>query len=114
MLKKEPVSINLQSIFMIIPILDLYSAYRVEKLRKYLLFIISYAIVVVTLLLILFPIDDEPSDLESSLLESNFGGDGIGLGIELFAIGISIILIRKWSKKWNEQFEKQSMGDDTQ
>jgi len=107
MVKKEPVSINLQSIFMIIPILDLYSAYRVEKLRKYLLFIISYAIVVVTLLLILFPIDDEPS-----LSESNFGGDVIGLGIELIAIGISIILIRKWSKKWNQQFENQSKENE--
>lgn len=107
MAKKNPVSVNLQTIFMIIPILDLYAAYRVEKLRKYLLFIISYAIVVAVLLLVLFPID-ESLDFESSLQEANFGGDIIGLGIELIAIGISIVLIRKWSKEWNEQFENQS------
>ena len=114
MAKKNPVSVNLQTIFMIIPILDLYAAYRVEKLRKYLLFIISYAIVAAVLLLVLFPIGDESLDFESSLQEANFGGDAIGLGIELIAIGVSIILIRKWSKEWNKQFENSSKENELQ
>jgi len=107
MAKKEPVSVLWQSISMIIPILDLYAAYRVEKLRKYLLFLIVFITITLILFLIIlfvfFPLDEE--SLESPLLETDFDKDGeISLGFELAAIGISIILIRKWSKQWNEQF----------
>ncbi len=113
MVKREPVSVNWQSVFMIIPIFDLYAAYRIEKLRKYLLFIIIFSTVVVISLLILFPIDEQL--LDSPQLETDFDEDGgIGWGIELAAIGISIILIRKWSKKWNEQFSENSIGEETE
>ena len=106
--KKEPVSIFWQSIFMIIPVFDLFAAYRVEKLRKYLLFIITYTVIAVILLLILFPIDDESLEEKSSFFDSTFDDGWIGIGMELIAIGIGIILIRKWSKEWNEQFSENS------
>lgn len=112
MAKKEPVSLLWQSIFMIIPIFDLYAAYRVEKLRKYFLFIISFSIIVVVLLLILFSIDDTSLDSELLLSDPISDDGGIGWGIELTALGISIILIRKWSKQWNEQFSENQIGDE--
>jgi len=109
MVKKEPVSIIWQSIFMIIPILDLYAAYRVEKLRKYLLFIIIFVIIGVIVSLILFPDETEFLDSEIMFFEKDFiGSAGFEWGTELVAIGISIVLIRKWSKKWNEQFSEKS------
>ncbi|MCE2506140.1 MAG: hypothetical protein J4F36_06680 [Nitrosopumilaceae archaeon] len=37
---KEKVSLSTQTIFCIIPILDMYVAYRIKKLRKYLLIMI--------------------------------------------------------------------------
>ncbi|EIJ66323.1 hypothetical protein BD31_I1506 [Candidatus Nitrosopumilus salaria BD31] len=113
MAKKEPVSVLWQSIFMIIPIFDLYASYRVEKLRKYLLFIIIYYSITAVILLLLFPIDDKSLNSESSLLGNDFDDDGkIGWGVELIAIGISIILIRKWSRQWNEQFSENKMDDE--
>ena len=99
--KKEPVSIFWQSIIMIIPTFDLFAAYRVEKLRKYLLFIIAYYIIAIILLVILFPINDDALDKKLFFLDPTFDDGGIGIGMELIAIGISIILIRKWSKEWN-------------
>lgn len=112
MVKKEPVSVLWQSIFMIIPLLDLYAAYRVEKLRKYLLFIISFSIVAVILSLLLFPTEDE--SLTSFELEKKIeGAEGFGWAIELISIGIAIILIRKWSREWNEQFSENSITGET-
>lgn len=105
--KKEPVSILWQSIFMIIPVVDLFAAYRVEKLRKYLLFLITYVVIAVILILILFP-DDESLEEKSPFFDSTFDDGGFGIGFELIAIGISIILIRKWSKEWNKQFSENS------
>jgi len=107
--KKAPVRLIWQSIFMIIPVFDLYAAYRVEKLRKYLLFIVISLTASMIVLLILFPDLSEYSDSEFILFGRNVDTDaGFEWGMELVAIGISIILIRKWSKKWNEQFSENS------
>ncbi len=114
MAKKEPVSLLWQSIFMIIPILDLYAAYRIEKLRKYLLFIISFTIISVIVSLILFPVEDKFLDPGSWVQDTNFEGEsGFSWGLELLAIGIAIVLIRKWSKKWNEQFSENTVNEET-
>jgi len=42
---QKPVSVNWQTLFILIPIIDLWAAYRVEKLGLYILLIIALAVV---------------------------------------------------------------------
>jgi hypothetical protein len=42
MIKEEPVSLIRQSIHCVIPILDIFAAYRVKKLRKYLIIMLVF------------------------------------------------------------------------
>ena len=101
------VSLTRQTIFVLIPILDLIAYYKIKHLRKYLLIVYlgiagiastAYSIVVTP---------------ESWWFNDNFDPNYImdaedwALQIPMIAISyaISIYLVRKWSKKWNEQFE---------
>jgi len=101
MVRKEPVSVNWQTLFIIIPIIDLWATYRIEKLRLYLL--ISVA-VIVTELIIEFSI----FGVDSFLMEQDemSGQSSLQLAFILIEIGISIILVRKWSREWNEKVSK--------
>ncbi len=109
MARKEPVSLNWQSLLVIISFLDLFAAYRVEKLRLFLLiFYLGFGLGSVILDASLFP-DDYFSDefLDSNdLFTENFWQ--IGLVIRLVAVGFAIILIRKWSREWNERVSHSS------
>jgi len=107
--RKEQVSVNWQSLSVIIILIDLFAAYRVEKLRLFLLiFYLGFGLGSVILEALLFPeayFSDE--FLESSdLFTEDFLG--IGLTIRLIAIGLAIILIRKWSREWNERVSHAS------
>lgn len=98
MAKKEPVGVNWQSLFVIIPIVQLWAFYRVEKLRLYLLFIIALVATEISIEILLFGVDaweDQELGEISYILQGVFYA---------FEIGISVGLIRMWSKKWNEQF----------
>ena len=44
MVKKEPVNLKHQTIFALIPYLNLYAFYRIEKLRRYLLISVVIAV----------------------------------------------------------------------
>ena len=57
---KGKVSLSVQTIFCIIPILDMYAAYRIKKLRKYLvIMILVIAIPVSVTSSVFLPTDDE-------------------------------------------------------
>ena len=99
MVEKKPVSVNWQTLFILIPIIDLWAAYRVEKLGLYVLFIIAMAVVGFIV-----------GFVEGVLF---FGmSDFFSWIVFLVAMVISIILIRSWSEKWNEKFEKVSENDE--
>ncbi len=104
------VSLTRQTIFVLIPILDLIAYYKIKHLRKYLLIVYlgiagiastAYSIVVTP---------------ESWWFNENFDPNYImdiedwALQIPMIAISyaISIYLVRKWSKKWNLQFDFES------
>lgn len=56
MVKKEPVSVNWQTLFILIPIVDLWASYRVEKLRLYLLiFYLGFGLGSIVLEITMFP-----------------------------------------------------------
>lgn len=114
MVKQESVSVNWQTLFILIPIVNIWAVYRIEKLRKSLLTVIVFVAVVIPLDISLFP-DDFWEDDSENILNYSFGEfderSVFDLGVELVALGISIVLIRKWSKKWNQKFLKEIEND---
>ncbi len=115
MVRKEPVSVNWQTLFVIIPIVDLWATYRIEKLRLYLLVMIAIAVTGFVIEIAIFGIDAYFSEQEDFTSNSWFQS-----AILLVEIGIAIILVRKWSSEWNENilFEGKSReneeDDDTE
>jgi len=77
MTKKEPVSVNWQTLLILIPIVDLLAVYRVEKLRLYLLiFWLGFGLGSVILEASLFPeavFSDEFLESDDLVTEDFFG-----------------------------------------
>jgi len=106
-----------QTIYSLIPILDLYSAYHIKKLRWYLLVMVATGIVMGTITSLVDPQEEDydqdkimnpEGDLDWGYL---FWGENPGLVIGSFiasnavSLGISVYVIRRWSKEWNRQFD---------
>ncbi len=99
MVTQKPVSVNWQTLFILIPIIDLWAAYRVEKLGLYILLIIALAVVGFIV-----------GFVEGFLF---FGmSDFFSWIVVLVGVIISIILIRSWSTEWNEKFGKSDDDDN--
>ena len=101
MVRKEPVSVNWQTLFIIIPIIDLWATYRIEKLRLYLLITIAMIVTEVIIEISIFGVD-------SYLMEQEVPTSQYALqtGFVLAEVGISIVLVRKWSREWNEKISR--------
>ena len=93
MVKKQAVSITRQTIYAIIPILDLYAAYKIEKLIKFVVIILGLDIVVGLGFVILLPFPYS------------------WIAPEFILVPLAVYLIRKWSRKWNEQFVKPTNSE---
>lgn len=108
MVKKEPVSVNWQTLFAIIPIINLWACYRIEKLRLYLIVII--AMLAVEFLITLMIFDEQDFDCFWSLIEcEQTPYDRLVMYLEIVvSSAISIVLIRKWTKEWNSKISKNS------
>ncbi len=85
MVTHKPVSVNWQTVFMIIPYVWIYAFYRIEKLMMGIVLLVVTAIV-------------------TALVGSMFFGL-FYLFAWIISIGIPIYFIRKWSTEWNEKFE---------
>ena len=111
------VNLLLQTIYCFIPILDLYAAYQVKRLRWYIVIILASAIVVSIVMSLIVPQMDEydPDKLLAIDGQLNWEyamfGENPELGIasmlitEGILIAIAVYVIRRWSKQWNLQFE---------
>ena len=102
MARKESVSVNWQTLFVIIPIIDLWATYRIEKLRLYLLVMIAIAVTGFIIEISIFGIDSYFLEQEGFTANSWFQSATL-----LVEIGIAIILVRKWSSEWNERLKVQ-------
>ncbi|MGH1568453.1 MAG: hypothetical protein ACRBBZ_04610 [Nitrosopumilus sp.] len=108
---KGKVSLPIQTIFCIIPILDMYAAYRIKKLRMYLLLMIFVIAVPVTIASSVFlPTDDESLEEGfTNLMIYYYGVDEnqfiFSIGVQIGSVLFAIFLIRRWSYKWNLQFD---------
>ena len=101
MIKKEPVSIRRQTIYAVLPFLDLYAAYRVQRLRWYLLITIGFGVLSSIVQFVLTP--------EIYTNPQSHGSEPVYiisyvLGI-VASIVLSIYLIRRWSHRWNEKLK---------
>lgn len=116
---KGPVSLTWQTVFCFIPVMDIVAAYRVKKLRWYLLIFIGYGSVSTLIQSIINPMDESTTYYEKIYSEIN-GYDWsyaiLGSNPELsiasivihnaIAYAIAVYLIRRWSKKWNQSFNQ--------
>jgi len=110
MVKKEPVSLTRQTIIALIPYLSLYAFYRIQKLRMYILisiviFFTGVSIFVgITLGMMSFVRTPEEG---ISIYENNmefWKYPPLSYASYIAGLLINIYLVRRWSKKWNEQF----------
>lgn len=118
----EKVSLTRQTIYAFIPILDLYAAYHIKKLRWYLLIMIASGIIIGTVTSIVAPEsqDYDPDRLVSIDGKIDWGyailGENSGVSIAIIIVNqgitlaIAVYIIRRWSKEWNNQFGQKLDG----
>jgi len=94
------VGINWQTLFIFIPGLNIWAAWRIQRLRRSLLFFLS----VFFLVLIFFRWEISISeDMDSELMQYLVALFTFGI----FIIGANFIIhyFRKWSRQWNENLK---------
>ena len=86
--KREIISVNVQMILSLIPIIDLWASYRIEKLRFWILLYIGLILVDFTI--------ESIAGYDASLVMS-------------FVIGIpaGVLLMRYWTMEWNKKIESE-------
>jgi hypothetical protein len=87
--KNKPVDIKRQTIYSVIPILDMYAALKVRKFW-------IYVLIMVGIYMATYPLDELkilPQTFPENLLIQ-----------EVILIPVAIVVIRIFSRKWNEQF----------
>ena len=103
MVAKKPVSINWQMIFVLIPLLDLYASYRIQKLRFWLLiFLVGNGIIGTLMHYALFGPDftalTNPENMDTGMFF-------IPILYVLLTLCLAVFIIRKWSISWNKKFD---------
>ncbi len=102
MVEKKPVNVKWQMIFVLIPFLDLYASYRIQKLRLWLLiFGVGVGIAVILLNYALFGIDHfgwnneiDPGDPAMMYFH---------ITSTIVILGAAVYVIRRWSISWNQK-----------
>ena len=100
-----PVSVRRQCVYAAVPILDMYSAYHIGKLRMYLLVVIcTIMIPQVAIEYVLFDSIVGIEDAYTAFLQPGSAYFGHSVYVMIWtAAGIawSVVLIRHWSMRWN-------------
>ena len=117
MVKNEAVSLKRQTIYCLIPFLDIYAAFRVKRIRKYFLIMLPIGFAVGIVDTTLFPEDSwrDFEDVVNSFLFLYYIEDAndpsrmaVHVAEHVGFVLIAIYLIRYWSKKWNQKFISNS------
>ena len=106
----QKVSLTTQTIFCLIPVLDMYAAYRVKKLRMYLAIIILLIGVPTSVASgILFPSDEDSVEGFVNMLTYYYGVDdyhfAFSVAVHAVTVLVAVFLVRRWSRQWNMQFD---------
>jgi len=107
-MEKKPVSVKRQTIYAFIPYVNIWAFYKIQKLRKFILISIGVGLAFTPIQWVMFSGIDmsnmtNPFDLYAHPL---FWMYGVALLASLYAI--LFYFIRRWSKKWNEQFQTEN------
>jgi len=106
----KPVSLTVQTIFVLFPVLDIIAFYKIKHLRKYLL-IVYVGVVGIASTLYSMIVTPE-SWFFNTPYDPYYILDPVSWALQIpmmvITYGISIYLVRKWSKKWNIQFDSVS------
>jgi len=86
---REVYSVKIQMILSLIPVVDLWAAYRIEKLRLWVLYWIGMSLISVSLMVI----GDETIEII------------IGMAI---GIPIAIFLMRHFTMEWNKKIQEET------
>lgn len=101
-----PVSLTRQTIYSVLPILDIVAFYKIKHLRKYLLIVYVGMVGAISPLYSMAVTPNSWSFISN--YDPNFIMDPIGWVLQIPMIAgtavIQIYLVRRWSKKWNEHF----------
>ena len=111
MVKKESVSVKRQTIYALIPSVDIWAFYRIQKLRKFILIALGLGFAFSPISLAVSSSIDmstitNPFDLYSNPIFLMYM---VGMIASLH--GTLVYFIRRWSKKWNEQFVKPTNSE---
>ena len=106
MVKKLPVSVKLQTNYALIPSVDIWAFYRIQKLRKFILIALGLGFAFSSVSLAVSSSIDmstisSPLDLYSNPIFLMYI-----VGTIATLHGTLVFFIRRWSKEWNEQFVK--------
>ncbi len=106
MVKQKPVSVKRQTIYALIPSVDVWAFYRIQKLRKFILIALSLGFGFSPISLSVSASIDmstitSPLDLYSNPIFLMYI-----VGTIASLHGTLVYFIRRWSKEWNEQFVK--------
>lgn len=105
MVKQKPVSVKRQTIFALVPSVDAWAFYRIQKLRKFILIALALGFAFSPLSLAVSASIDastltNPLDLYTNPIFLLYVIGTIGT-----LHGTLVYFIRKWSKEWNEKFQ---------
>lgn len=106
-----PVKLTLQTIFAVIPYVNIWAFYRIQKLRKMLLLTLGIGLAFVPVnLLVIGSLDiislNNPLEIYSNPVFIFYLV--IILGIQF---SIEIYFMRRWSKKWNSKFDAKKSSN---
>ena len=109
MVKEEPVNLLRQTIYCLIPVLDIYAAYRVKRLRWYLIIMLLGVGVPTSIIAsVMFPPDESLVEGFANVMMFYYGtNDGrfeFSVISHIVTVLVAIFLIRHWSHKWNKKF----------
>jgi len=109
MVENKPVSLTRQTIYCLIPVLDMYAAYKVKRLRKYLVIMMLVVAVPVSIAdYILFPHEIDAWEGFVNVMTYYYDVDTnqfvFSIAVQIVTISFAIFLIRRWSKQWNNLF----------
>ena len=104
MVDKKSVNVNWQTVFALIPIIDLWAAYRIEKFRLY-FFIFWVGSVIVQTFVTYAMLGKAFWSDEGEFFASDPTVASVEIAMMIVAAGLQMYFLRKWSKDWNEKFE---------
>ena len=112
------VSLLRQTIYVFIPILDLYAAYHIKKLRWYLLIMILVGAAMSGISSAVNPPMQEIDEDRIMTIHGDINWEYLMLGenpeltiattiiYQVVVFAVAVYLIRRWSKQWNLQFDQ--------